>query len=190
MLSRLMAFSEANKGTRLSDKTSYCTLARTQASHDVLTNAGSRCCLALGSSAVQRGRMRSDAPPELVQICNAAFIPNPIRLSAGFRPTGGSSREVGMTASQAKISDGSGNDRPIKVLVLVPSLDIGGAEIDLLRNLPVLDRNRFAPIVSALREQGTLSTELSNAGVKVTSLRLDVPAVRRREGSRSVACGR
>jgi glycosyltransferase involved in cell wall biosynthesis len=80
-----------------------------------------------------------------------------------------------MAASQAKISAGSGNDRPIKVLVLVPSLDIGGAEIDLVRNLPILDRSRFAPIVSSLLDQGALSAELSNAGVNVASLRLDVP---------------
>src|SRR5262245_8234692 len=83
-------------------------------------------------------------------------------------------RELGMATSQAKICVGSGHHRPINVWVLVPSLDIGGAEIDLLRNLPVLDRSRFAPIVTSLLDQGTLSAELSNAGVKVTSLRLDV----------------
>jgi len=80
-----------------------------------------------------------------------------------------------MAPSQAEFSAGSGNDRPIKVLVLVPSLDVGGAEIDLVRNLPVLNRSRFAPIVSSLLEQGTLCDELSNAGVKVTPLSLDVP---------------
>jgi glycosyltransferase involved in cell wall biosynthesis len=80
-----------------------------------------------------------------------------------------------MAASQAQISAESGNDQAIKVLVLVPSLDIGGAEIDLLRNLPVLNRNRFTPIVSSLLEEGTLCAELSNAGVKVTSLSFDVP---------------
>ena len=47
--------------------------------------------------------------------------------------------------------------------MLVPSLDIGEAEIDLLRNLPVLDRSRFASIVTSLLDQGTLSPELSNA---------------------------
>jgi glycosyltransferase involved in cell wall biosynthesis len=79
-----------------------------------------------------------------------------------------------MSALQAEISTGSGNGRAIKVLVLVPSLDIGGAEIDLLRNLPILDRSRFAPIVTAVLDQGTLSADLSKAGVKVPSLRLDV----------------
>jgi glycosyltransferase involved in cell wall biosynthesis len=80
-----------------------------------------------------------------------------------------------MAALQAKVCAGSGCGRPINILVLVPSLDIGGAEIDLVRNLPILDRRRFNPIVSALLDQGTLSAELSNAGVKVTALRLDAP---------------
>jgi glycosyltransferase involved in cell wall biosynthesis len=81
-----------------------------------------------------------------------------------------------MAALQAKVCAGSDRDRPINILVLVPSLAVGGAEIDLLRNLPVLDRTRFAPIVSSLLDQGsTLSADLSNAGVKVISLGLDVP---------------
>ena len=58
--------------------------------------------------------------------------------------------------------------------MLIPTLEIGGAEIDLVRNLPMLDRNRFAPVVCALLGQVTLSAELSSAGVTVTSLSSEV----------------
>src|SRR5690349_18418189 len=98
--------------------------------------------------------------------------------SPSYQPgsaTGGADRELSMAALQTKTCPISGYDRPINVLVLVPSLVIGGAEIDLLRNLPALDPSRFAPIVSALLEQGTLSGELSNAGIKVIPLHLEVP---------------
>src|SRR5436305_14397073 len=80
-----------------------------------------------------------------------------------------------MAALQAKTCIGSHGDRPIKVLVLIPTLGIGGAEIDLLRNLPILDRSCFAPIVCALLGEVTLSAELTSAGVAVTSLRSEVP---------------
>jgi glycosyltransferase involved in cell wall biosynthesis len=108
-------------------------------------------------------------------IANHSYIISWISAKALNGGLGGFGRELGMAALQAEVCVGSGRDRPINILVLVPSLDIGGAEIDLLRNLPALDRTRFAPIVSALIDQGKLSAELSNAGVKVTSLRLDVP---------------
>jgi glycosyltransferase involved in cell wall biosynthesis len=64
---------------------------------------------------------------------------------------------------------GRGN-RPIKILVLIPSLEIGGAEMDLVRNLPNLDRSRFVPVVCALSGQATLSAQLRNAGVDVIAL--------------------
>jgi glycosyltransferase involved in cell wall biosynthesis len=86
----------------------------------------------------------------------------------------GPGRELGVTALQAKTCVESHGDRPIKVLVLIPTLEIGGAEIDLVRNLPMLDRSRFAPVVCALLGQVTLSAELSSAGVTVTSLSSEV----------------
>jgi glycosyltransferase involved in cell wall biosynthesis len=78
-------------------------------------------------------------------------------------------------ALQAETRPAGHGDRPIKVLVLVPTLDIGGAEMDLVRNLPVLDRSRFAPVVCALLGRGTLSAQLSDAGVEVTAPKLEVP---------------
>lgn len=65
-------------------------------------------------------------------------------------------------------------DRPLKILVLIPTLEIGGAEMDLVRNLPHLDRSRFTPVVCPLTGQVTLSAQLSNAGVGITALNLEV----------------
>lgn len=79
-----------------------------------------------------------------------------------------------MPASQTETCPAGGGDRPIKVLVLIPTLEIGGAEIDLVRNLPILDRSRFAPVVCTLVGQVTLSTQLSDAGVEVGALNLEV----------------
>jgi glycosyltransferase involved in cell wall biosynthesis len=58
--------------------------------------------------------------------------------------------------------------------VLIPTLEIGGAEFDLVRNLPVLDPSRFTPIVCVLLGQITLSAALSDAGVRVTPVMAEV----------------
>ena len=58
--------------------------------------------------------------------------------------------------------------RRIKVLVIIPTLDVGGAEMDLVRNLPRLDRSRFAPVVCTLRGRGALAVQLGDAGVEIT----------------------
>jgi glycosyltransferase involved in cell wall biosynthesis len=70
-------------------------------------------------------------------------------------------------------------DRPISVLVLIPTLEIGGAEVDLVRNLPILDPGRFTPIVCTFLGQVTLSAALSEAGVKVSPVTADVLPSRR-----------
>ena len=57
--------------------------------------------------------------------------------------------------------------RRIKVLVLIPSLEIGGAEMDLVRILPRLDRDRFQIVVCVLQAQGVLAKRLLDAGIEV-----------------------
>jgi glycosyltransferase involved in cell wall biosynthesis len=61
--------------------------------------------------------------------------------------------------------------RRIKVLVLIPSLEIGGAEMDLVRVLPRLDRDRFQMVVYVLEARGVLVTRLLDAGIEVAGPR-------------------
>jgi glycosyltransferase involved in cell wall biosynthesis len=77
-------------------------------------------------------------------------------------------------ASQSDNRTPGRDDRPINVLVLIPTLEIGGAEFDLVRNLPMLDPGRFKPRVCTMFGQSTLSAALSEAGVKVTPVNPDV----------------
>jgi glycosyltransferase involved in cell wall biosynthesis len=60
----------------------------------------------------------------------------------------------------------TGRDRA-RVMVLIPGLDIGGAETDLLRNLPLVDRSRFEIIVCAFLVRGALADALQDAGIEV-----------------------
>jgi glycosyltransferase involved in cell wall biosynthesis len=91
---------------------------------------------------------------------------------------GGYGRGVSVPALQNDAPTPGRGGRPIKVLVLIPTLEIGGAEMDLVRNLPNLDRSRFVPVVCALSGQATLSAQLSNAGVDVTALNLEAPSAK------------
>src|SRR6476661_8664836 len=59
------------------------------------------------------------------------------------------------------------SDQYTRVLVLVPTLGIGGAEMDLVRNLPRIDRNHFEIIVCAFLARGALSQPLMDAGIEV-----------------------
>ncbi len=54
-----------------------------------------------------------------------------------------------------------------RILVLIPSLDIGGAELDLVRTLPLIDRGRFMVEVGVLEAHGPLSAALREAGIPV-----------------------
>lgn len=66
------------------------------------------------------------------------------------------------------------DERPINVLVLIPTLGIGGAEFDVVRNLPSLDPGRFTPRVFTMFGQAVLSTALSEGGIQVTSVTAEV----------------
>jgi glycosyltransferase involved in cell wall biosynthesis len=83
-------------------------------------------------------------------------------------------REFGVPVSQSDSRPPVHRDRPINVLVLIPTLEVGGAEFDLVRNLPILDPRRFAPIVCTFQGQVPLSPVLREAGVKVTPVTEDV----------------
>lgn len=55
----------------------------------------------------------------------------------------------------------------IKVLVVIPTLNIGGAEIDLVRNLPLVDRNLAEVVVFTFWARGALASQLVDAGIEV-----------------------
>jgi glycosyltransferase involved in cell wall biosynthesis len=60
-----------------------------------------------------------------------------------------------------------GHDRPIRVLVLIPSLAVGGAETDLVRTLPRIDRRRFKVTVCTFLDRGELGAALQAQGIEV-----------------------
>jgi glycosyltransferase involved in cell wall biosynthesis len=57
--------------------------------------------------------------------------------------------------------------RRINVLVLIPTMNVGGAETDLVRNLPLIDRTRFNITVCTFLQRGSLAERLSQAGIEV-----------------------
>ena len=54
-----------------------------------------------------------------------------------------------------------------KVLVIIPTLDVGGAEMDLLRNLPRLDSSKFEIVVFTFLARGTLAPQLAATGIEI-----------------------
>src|SRR5579863_491543 len=57
--------------------------------------------------------------------------------------------------------------RRLRVLLLIPDLQIGGTEMDLARTLPLLDQDRFEVVVGVLEDLGPLADRLREAGIEV-----------------------
>lgn len=55
----------------------------------------------------------------------------------------------------------------VRVLVVIGSLEVGGAEMDLLRNLPAIDRSRFHIEVYTFDQRGALADDMEAAGIPV-----------------------
>ena len=68
-----------------------------------------------------------------------------------------------------------GEQRRIKVLVVIPSLCVGGAETDLVRNLPLVDRTRFEIVVCTFLDRSALAGQLTAAGIEVIGPFQNVP---------------
>jgi glycosyltransferase involved in cell wall biosynthesis/GT2 family glycosyltransferase len=62
-----------------------------------------------------------------------------------------------------------------KVLVIVPTLGTGGAEMDLLRNLPRLNRGRFEIIVFVFLTRGDLAAKVADTGIEIVGPLLSSP---------------
>ena len=58
-------------------------------------------------------------------------------------------------------------DRPIHVLILIPTLNVAGAEMDLVRTVPRIDRARFRVTVCTFLERGELSELMQGHGIGV-----------------------
>src|SRR3974390_145820 len=67
--------------------------------------------------------------------------------------------------SSSALHTAAADRRRMKVLVIVPSLCVGGAETDLARNLPFVDRTRFEIVVCTFLERGGLAGQLTAAGI-------------------------
>ncbi|MDB5599136.1 MAG: glycosyltransferase [Xanthobacteraceae bacterium] len=56
---------------------------------------------------------------------------------------------------------------PKRVLIVVPTLGVGGVEMDIARNVPRIDRDRFELQVYTLYASGELASKLQSAGIRL-----------------------
>ena len=75
--------------------------------------------------------------------------------------------DVGVGLPPVNRPSGQDEPCPLKVLVLIPTLSVGGAEMDLVRILPRLDRKRFKITVCTLLERGALAHKLIDNEIEV-----------------------
>lgn len=54
-----------------------------------------------------------------------------------------------------------------RVMVVIGTLEVGGAEMDLVRNLPAIDRERFEVVVYTFTAPGPLAATMEAAGIPV-----------------------
>lgn len=59
---------------------------------------------------------------------------------------------------------------PLKILYIVPTLDRGGSERQLVELAKGLNRERFVPVVCCLSQEGPLQPELIQSGIKVKTV--------------------
>lgn len=89
---------------------------------------------------------------------------------AELAPMGSPSTAGAPTACQHDTaSDGPDPEvtRPIHVLILVPTLNVGGAEMDLVRTMPRIDRARFRITICTFLERGELSELVQPQGIEI-----------------------
>ena len=85
-------------------------------------------------------------------------------LLGGVAPAG----PLGKRAQHSPSDSGARTpDRPIHVLILIPTLNVGGAEMDLLRTVPRIDRAHFRVTVCTFLERGELSHLMQGQGIEV-----------------------
>lgn len=65
-----------------------------------------------------------------------------------------------------------GQNERIRVLFVVPNLEVGGAERHITHLVPLMDRDRFEPVVCCIKEPGALYHRVADAGVRAEVLGL------------------
>src|SRR6185503_4672844 len=75
-------------------------------------------------------------------------------------------------------------DKPRNILYVIPTLRVGGAEIDLIRRLPRMDTSQFKVAVCTFFERGELAEKLTQAGIEVMG-----PLARSRHMGRNFEAG-
>lgn len=83
------------------------------------------------------------------------------------------------------MSAGRDMKRRTKIAVLIGTLEVGGAERDIVRNFPLLSRDEFEVVVVLFGHPGALAPELERQGVRYVA-RLEEPGDTR-EGSSTAA---
>jgi glycosyltransferase involved in cell wall biosynthesis/GT2 family glycosyltransferase len=103
---------------------------------------------------------------------HAEFLGHQLRLSHdrfnafGFEPLAFAPAPASASAGSV-VRSSLAPARPKKVLVVIPTLNIGGAEVDLLRNLPHLDGSEFEVVVFTFLSRGTLAARLAATGIEI-----------------------
>lgn len=69
--------------------------------------------------------------------------------------------------------------RRVKIAVLIGTLEVGGAELDIVRNFPRLNRDEFEVVVVAFSEAGELAPELERQGIRVIAREVAPPRMAR-----------
>ena len=58
--------------------------------------------------------------------------------------------------TSADVHQARASGRPIKIAVLIGTLEVGGAELDIVRNFPRLNRDEFEVVVVCFQSRGLL----------------------------------
>ncbi|MDJ0894087.1 MAG: glycosyltransferase [Alphaproteobacteria bacterium] len=81
-------------------------------------------------------------------------------------------RGLGIRSGETELQSSPKSDvrkRPLPILYVINSLDIGGAELHLTRMLQRLDRNEWAPAIYTIVRRGTMADVAERNGVPVYS---------------------
>ncbi len=88
------------------------------------------------------------------------------------------------------MTDGSGGGaRRTKVAVVIGTLEVGGAELDIVRNFPRLNRDEFDVVVVCFASPGPLASELERQGIRVVARPHNASEVRGVRGGLGRAVG-
>ena len=103
---------------------------------------------------------------------HAGFLSDQLRLSHerfnafGFEPLAAAPLPAA-TPTASIVRDSTATAPRTKLLVVIPTLDVGGAEVDLLRNLPCLGGSEFEIMVFTFLARGAMAAQLAATGIEI-----------------------